>query len=235
MSNDKGKLKDSIRKSMRTPINVPEDRNAGASREDDIEYGLGEGANEEHKLEREPKEELEDKARKKKREKPLKVFGAICIAAAVIAMIFSNSPKVDTSESARNALENRVSTAISAGTVLSSADENIGAADYTITHKTDTADTKIWVWDYAAEDGDYVQILVNGVPITDSFMIKNKPREIIVPAVGEVQVKGIRDGGGGIRDGGGGITYAVRYEINGTSYFNGAPEGEFNTYTLVRE
>jgi hypothetical protein len=56
-------------------------------------------------------------------------------------------------------------------------------------------------------------------------MIKNKPREITVPSVGTVQIKGIKDGGGG-------ITYAVRYEINGTSYFNGTPEGQLNTYTL---
>lgn len=39
----------------------------------------------------------------------------------------------------------------------------------------------------------------------------------------------------GIKDGGGGITYAIRYEVNGISYFNGAPEGELNTYTLKNE
>ena len=59
-------------------------------------------------------------------------------------------------------------------------------------------------------------------------MITHKPKELIVPGTGEVQIKGIKDGGGG-------ITYAVRYEINGTSYFNGTPEGELNTYTLRKE
>ena len=51
---------------------------------------------------------------------------------------------------------------------------------------------KIWVWDYAAEDGDYVQILVNGLPMTDSFMIRHKPKAFTVPSTGEVQIKGRR-------------------------------------------
>ncbi len=29
-------------------------------------------------------------------------------------------------------------------------------------------------------------------------------------------------------------TYAIRYELNNTNYFNSAPEGEFNTYTLIQ-
>ena len=143
-------------------------------------------------------------------------------------MIFSSTSSVNTTDAAKKALADKVSTSLAAGTVLLAKDENIGQQDYTITHKYDQNDTKIWVWDYAAEDGDYVQILVNGTPVGEAFMIKHKPVEITVPAVGEVQIKGIRDGGGG-------ITYAVRYDLNGTNYFNSAPEGEFNTYTLIKE
>jgi hypothetical protein len=164
----------------------------------------------------------------KKIDKPLKVFGWICIALFTVSIIFSSSSSVDTSESARNALTDKISTSLAAGTVLLSEDENIGQQDYTITHQYNQSNTKIWIWDYAAEDGDYVQVLVNGTPVGDTFMIKHKPVEIIVPAVGVVQIKGIRDGGGG-------ITYAVRYELNGTNYFNYAPEGEFNSYTLIGE
>lgn len=160
--------------------------------------------------------------------KSLKQFGVLCVAIGLLTFMLSSSPSVDVSESARNALQHQTSTAIAAGSVLLSADEHIGEMDHTITHQSSQDETKIWVWDYAAEDGDFVQILVNGAPITEPFMIKHKPREILVPSVGEVQIKGIRDGGGG-------ITYAVRYELNGTSYFNSAPEGEFNTYTLIRE
>jgi hypothetical protein len=163
----------------------------------------------------------------KKKDKPLKVFGGICVALFAATVIFSSTPSVNTTDAAKNALADKVSTSLAAGTVLLTKDENIGQQDYTITHKYNQNDTKIWVWDYAAEDGDYVQVLVNGAPVGEAFMIKHKPVEITVPAVGEVQIKGIRDGGGG-------ITYAVRYNLNGTNYFNSAPEGEFNTYTLIK-
>ena len=163
-----------------------------------------------------------------KKLKGMKRLGYFAIAIGVVAMFFTDTATVDTSESARNALENQVSTAISAGVVLLEDDENLGAQDYTITHSSDADETKIWVWDYAAEDGDYVQVLVDGTPISESFMIQHQPKELMVASTGSVQIKGIRDGGGG-------ITYAVRYDINGTSYFNTAPEGEFNTYELVRE
>ncbi|WP_449540103.1 hypothetical protein [Ferdinandcohnia sp. Marseille-Q9671] len=159
--------------------------------------------------------------------KGMKRLGYIALAIGIGALLFTDTTTVDTSESARNALENQISTAISAGVVLLENDENLGAQDYTITHASDLDETKIWVWDYAAEDGDYVQVLVDGTPVSESFMIQHKPRELTVPSTGSVQIKGIRDGGGG-------ITYAVRYDINGTSYFNTAPEGEFNTYELVR-
>jgi hypothetical protein len=175
-----------------------------------------------------PETQAVKKQDKKRDSKPFKLFGGICIALFAAAMFFSYTPSVDTSEAAKNALTNKVSTSLSAGTILLSKDESLGAQDYTIVHSYNKEESKIWIWDYAAEDGDYVQVLVNGTPVGDAFMIKNKPLEITIPAIGEVQVKGIRDGGGG-------ITYAVRYELNGTNYFNTAPEGEFNTYTLVRE
>ncbi|AFA49359.1 hypothetical protein [Acetobacterium woodii] len=169
------------------------------------------------------------KQRVKKKDKPLKVFGGICLALGLVTLIFfTPSTSVNATEAAKNALEKKISTSLPAGTVLLSKDENIGQQDYTITHKYENNDTKIWVWDYAAEDGDYVQVLINGAPVSEVFMIKHKPVEITVPAVGEVQIKGIRDGGGG-------ITYAVRYDLNGTNYYNSAPEGEFNTYTLIKE
>lgn len=169
-----------------------------------------------------------EKQRRKILDKPLKTFGGICIVVAIVALIFSGNTSPAKSTSAQNALTNGVSTSVSAGTILSTKDENIESKDYNISHNSSEKETKIWVWDYAGEDGDYVQVLVGGSPIGDIFMIKHKPREFTVPATGEVQIKGIKDGGGG-------ITYAVRYDINGTSYFNSAPEGEGNTYTLVKE
>ena len=160
--------------------------------------------------------------------KGMKRFGYFALAVGIGLMFLTGTPTVDTSEPAKDALENQISTSISAGTILLEADESLEPRDFSITHSSSNDETKIWIWDYAAEDGDYVQVLVDGVPIADSFMIKHKPREITVPSTGSIQIKGIRDGGGG-------ITYAVRYDINGTTYFNTAPEGEYNTYELVRE
>lgn len=172
--------------------------------------------------------ENKDKKNIKSKYKLLKKFGWSCIIAFIMMIIFIPKSSVNTSDSAKKALKEKVSTSLSAGTILLSADENIGEQDYTITHKSPNDETKIWIWDYAAEDGDYVQVLVNGTPTSEAFMIKHKPKEIIVPSVGDIQIKGIKDGGGG-------ITYAVRYELNGTNYFNSAPEGEYNTYTLIME
>lgn len=157
--------------------------------------------------------------------KLLKTFGGITLAIGIVGFIFGvESSSVDKSV----ALTDQVSMEIAAGTILLSDDAELTAQDHTIVHSSAEAETKIWVWDYAAEDGDYVQVLVNGTPISESFMIKHKPREFTVAAVGTVEIKGIRDGGGG-------ITYAVRYDVNGTSYFNTAPLNGENRYELVRE
>ena len=172
--------------------------------------------------------DLEEIQEKKRKEKSLKVFGSICIVAFIVGMKFMSSSSINKTNEAKEALETKISTSLSAGTILLSSDENIGQQDYEIIHNLQNDETKIVVWDYAAEDGDYVQVLVNGQPISEPFMIKHKPKEIIVPTTGDIQIKGIKDGGGG-------ITYAIRYELNGTNYFNSAPEGEYNTYTLIKE
>lgn len=172
--------------------------------------------------------EVSGNKKRPKLNKRWKGFGIVALAIGIFSMVFSGSSSVDKSESAQNALENKASTEVAAGVILMKDDENIGAQDHTITHQSNEEETKIWIWDYAAEDGDYVQVIVNGTPISEPFMIMHKPREMMVPTVGTVQIKGIRDGGGG-------ITYAVRYDVNGTSYFNSAPVGEYNTYELIRD
>ncbi len=150
------------------------------------------------------------------------------IAALVVFGMSDPSKTVDTSAEAEEAIKTHMSTTLAAGTKLMSEDDNYIGGDLTITHDSADDDTTIWVWDYAAEDGDYVQIIINGTPLGDPFMIKNKPVSFKVPAVGEVQVLGTRDGGGG-------ITYGVCYELNHTTYFNGVDQGGSNLYTLIRE
>lgn len=47
-----------------------------------------------------------------------------------------------------------------------------------------------------------------------------------MPSSGVIQVKGIRDGRND------GITYAVFFNKTGETYFNMAPQGGINTYTI---
>ncbi len=156
------------------------------------------------------------------------ILGAVAIASVIIYALLFSSASVETGDDAAAALETHMSTTLGAGVRLLEKDENMIGQDYTISHSSSDENTTIWVWDYAAEDGDYVQILVDGSPIGDPFMIKNKAVSFTIPTVAEVQVVGTRDGGGG-------ITYGVYYELNQTTYFNGMDEGGSNTYTLVRE
>jgi hypothetical protein len=153
---------------------------------------------------------------------------AVGIASMVVYSICVTSKSVDTSEEAAAALESHMSTTLAAGTKLLSSDDNYVGGDLTITHDSSDEETELYVWDYAAEDGDYVQVIVDGTPLGDPFMIKNKPVTFTVPTVGEIEIVGTRDGGGG-------ITYAVYYGMNHTTYFNGVDEGGNNIYTLVRE
>lgn len=164
--------------------------------------------------------------------KRIKKSAWLVFAVGVISMIIysmgATSSSVDTSDEAANALKSHVSTSLAAGTKLLDSDDNYIGGDMTITHDSDDEETTLYVWDYAAEDGDYVQVVVNGTPLGDPFMITNTPVTFTVPTVGEVEVIGTRDGGGG-------ITYAVYYEMNHTTYFNGVDENGSNIYTLIRE
>ena len=174
-------------------------------------------------------QEADTGAGNSKKRKGFLIFGITCLIAAVISMgAFAGTTSVTTSPAAADALQKGVSTTLPVGVRLASGDDNVSAepTDYTVTGSTDSPTTKLYVWDYAGEDGDYVQVLVDGSPVTEEFMIKHQPREIEVPSAGVVQVKGIHDAGGG-------LTYAVHYDLNGESYFNNAPEGVLNTYTLT--
>lgn len=174
----------------------------------------------------------EPKTKKKHKtmaDKKLKATGLILMALFAVSIFLApSSASVNTSEEAVQAVERGMSTQLPIGVRILTDDENLAGQDLTITHSSPSDESKIHIWDYAAEDGDYIQILVDGVTIGDPFMIKNKPVVYTVPTTGEIQVLGTRDGGGG-------ITYAVHYEVNGTTYFNGTDVGDGNLYTLIRE
>lgn len=154
-------------------------------------------------------------------------YSSIAIAFFCINMLGTNK-NVDTSKAAKEALKTHTSTTLAAGTRIIEKDDSYIGGDITIKHSSDKNETTLCVWDYAAEDGDYVQIFIDGAPLGDPFMIRNEPVSFKVPAAGKVKVAGIRDGGGG-------ITYGVYCEANKTSYFNGMSQGGSNIYNLTRE
>lgn len=161
------------------------------------------------------------------------IIGASVIFAVGILSIFGynftkTSTSVNNSAEAGEAITTHMSTSLPIGAKLMDKDDHYIGGDMTITHSSQSDDNTLYVWDYAAVDGDYVQVFVDGVPLGDPFMIKNEAVSFKVPAVGEIKVVGTRDGGGG-------ITYGVYYDVDQTTYFNGMDQGGSNVYTLVRE
>lgn len=90
-------------------------------------------------------------------------------------------------------------------------------------------------WDYEAEDGDWVRIVVDGVTYRE-FELKNAPKTVSVPILfsdkDEVFVNVI-----GTRSGNGPVTYAVQATGLGSSmevYKNYANVGSGNSYRIVK-
>ena len=157
------------------------------------------------------------------------IIGAIMLAVSIVGMVsMPQHPAPEKGEAATEALESGSSRTLKLGARLASSDDETSSEpkDYTVEGTANGDTTKLYVWDYAGEDGDYVQVIVDGEPISEEFMILHKPREFDIPTKGTVQVKGIHDAGGG-------LTYAAHYDLNGESYFNNAPEGVLNTYTVA--
>ncbi|MGL4676838.1 MAG: hypothetical protein ACRCWI_04130 [Brevinema sp.] len=87
----------------------------------------------------------------------------------------------------------------------------------------------LFIWDYYREDGDYVQLYLDGVVCGKPFMIRHKPRQIIISNKGSyLEIKGVRDGGPYDDVG---VTYAINFPfINDTSIFNNTMVDGMNGY-----
>lgn len=162
----------------------------------------------------------------KKINKSAKIFS---IVAVVLCFVFSSmSPyasrnnKIDLTE---EELTTGICNSIEAGQIIILDKENRESRDFTLENEENKDNTTLYIWDYADQDGDYVQLFVDGTPISDVFMMKNTPREFTVPTKSNIQIKGVRDGAGG-------ITYAIKYSLNNKTYLNNAPEGGMNSYKL---
>lgn len=159
-----------------------------------------------------------------RRARYLSVFSIVLAAAA-----FYFSGSVQYSEAGHQAIQNGVSKELASGVQLFYQDnQKMKQTDFRLDMSGADDKTKLYIWDYSAEDGDVVQVFVNNKAVTNKIVIEHRPYIVNVPTNATVQIKGIRDGGGG------GITYAVYCEYNKTSYFNVAPKNGCNTYTLER-
>ncbi|MCQ2122283.1 MAG: hypothetical protein MJY78_10715 [Fibrobacter sp.] len=141
-----------------------------------------------------------------------------------------NQQPVSTSVGAQEILQQRWSDKLELGARLVLNDDQVSLkpVDLTFTHHNAEETTKIWIWDFAAEDGDYVQVLVDGKPVSEPFMIKNEPVSFDVSKNSVIKVIGVRDGGGG-------ITYAFHLDALGQTYLNGTDVNQANTYTMKYE
>ena len=115
------------------------------------------------------------------------------------------------------------------GTVLASSDLRLAGQDYVIQFRKGFKYTSMQIWDFAAEDGDQVEILVNGEIVKGPFIIRHAPIAIQLPVGAQVEVRGVLDGGGG------GVTYAVNFPELPRSIRNSADPGTSNRYSLVEK
>ena len=156
------------------------------------------------------------------------VLVVVLIAIGVI-LIQSNMRKnnLDTSESAKNALANKMSTTLLLGAVLLEEDEDLGYEDIDVKHISSSESAKVWIWDYAKNDKDVIQLALDGEIIADEIVLSNNPTELTIPANGLLRMTAL-DGKGD------GVTYAIRFQINGTCYLGTLPQSESVDYTLAR-
>lgn len=119
--------------------------------------------------------------------------------------------------------------AAKAGHVLvqSDTDASLTARDYNVEMEQGTTTSRVLIWDFAAEDGDVITVKANGEVVATNVGIFHKPALVEVPVPSVVEIVGVKDGGGG-------ITYGIKFPsaIGSRAYFNAAPEGSANKYTL---
>ncbi|MBO9597688.1 MAG: hypothetical protein J7559_07705 [Cohnella sp.] len=119
--------------------------------------------------------------------------------------------------------------AAKAGHVLvqADADASLTARDYRIEMEQGTTTSRVLIWDFAAEDGDVVTVKASGEVVASNVGIFHKPALVEVPVPSVVEIVGVKDGGGG-------ITYGIKFPsaVGSRAYFNAAPEGSANKYTL---
>lgn len=161
-------------------------------------------------------------------------IGASCLIAGLLGIgyliyyIIDSGENVDKAE-LEKAKELQQSVKLPIGVYLDiNNDDELSSFDTTVEHSFNGDTGKIYVWDIDYSDGDYVQVLVDGVPLSEPFLITSKPKIFDVPSEAVVEVKGIRDVNSG-------ISYGITFSVNEISYYNYVDEQQSNRYTLIRK
>ncbi|GAA0136122.1 hypothetical protein YSY43_29630 [Paenibacillus sp. YSY-4.3] len=117
-----------------------------------------------------------------------------------------------------------------AGVQLVSSDDlaDLVARNFEIEMKQNTTTSRMLIWDFAAEDGDVVTVKVDGNILLANINIMNNPVALDIPIPSVVEIIGVKDGEGG-------ITYAAKFPgaVDNSVYFNAAPVGSSNVYTIT--
>lgn len=113
------------------------------------------------------------------------------------------------------------------GYILSKDALNLEPTDIEVKVGDGIGKIELSIWNFNdEEDGDYVQVFVNGEVRTEPFKIIHRATKVSVPSKGIIQIKGIKDGSNN------GITYGVFFNKTGETYLNIAPLNGENSYTL---
>jgi hypothetical protein len=153
-----------------------------------------------------------------------KIIGGLLIVFIAYSAFFQNNSDVTNYKS--NLVSGKLE-GVKAGDILSKDTVKLQAKDFSIDTANSYGKIQLSIWNFAdKEDGDYVQVFVNGAPQTEPFVIRHKPTNVDVPDKGIIQVRGIRDGSNN------GITYGLFFNKTGETYLNTVPLNADNTYTL---
>ncbi|WP_278382163.1 hypothetical protein [Clostridium tyrobutyricum] len=153
-----------------------------------------------------------------------RIIGGLILVFIACFLIFSND---SSHTNYKSNLKSGKIESINVGDRISKKAVKLQANDFSIDQGNSYGKIELSVWNFAdEEDGDYVQVFVNGYSQTEPFAIRHKPIKIEVPDKSIIQVRGIRDGGNN------GITYGLFFNKTGETYLNTVPLNLTNTYTL---
>lgn len=153
-----------------------------------------------------------------------KVIGGLLLVSIAYFLIFSNSSSTINYKS--NLVSGKIE-GVKAGNILSKDAVKLEAKDFSIDLANSYGNIELSIWNFSnKEDGDYVQVFVDGSPQTEPFIIRHKPIKVGVPDKAVIQVRGIRDGSNN------GITYGLFFNKTGETYLNTVPLNAANIYTL---